>query len=61
MRRKKKIVEEIEMSRLINIAIWNLMVTFQAQTFTFASNISCQLNLGGVISSPLMCIALLFF
>ena len=53
MRQKKKIVREIQTSRLINTAC-SLMLTFQAQTFIFASNISCQLHLGRshFLSSP---------
>ena len=53
MRQKKKIVREIQTSRLINTAC-SLMLTFQAQTFIFPSNISCQLHLGRshFLSSP---------
>lgn len=46
-------MREIQTSRLINTAC-SLMLTFQAQTFIFASNISCQLHLGRshFLSSP---------
>lgn len=42
------------------LAFENLMVTFQAQTFIFAGNISCQLHLGqSNFLSPLLCPSLL--
>lgn len=50
--------EEIQTSRLINATCSrepNGTVTFQAQTFIFASNISCQLHVGrsNFLSFPL--------